>query len=53
MAKTIEEINKKMRHGTVVVTAEEIVDVVRNKGMKKASLEVDVVTTARVSHYPL
>lgn len=46
MGKTIEEINKKIRQGkVVVVTAEEIIDVVKEKGMKKAALEVDVVTT--------
>jgi len=46
MAKTIEEINKKIQQGkVVVVTAEEIIDVVKDKGMKKAALEVDVVTT--------
>ncbi len=46
MAKTIEEINEKIREGkAVVVTAEEIVDVVRQKGSKKAAQDVDVVTT--------
>jgi len=46
MAKTIEEINKKIRQGkVVVVTAEEIIDIVKDRGMKKAALEVDVVTT--------
>ncbi len=46
MAKTIEEINEKIRQGkVVVVTAEEIIGVVKQKGMKKAALEVDVVTT--------
>jgi uncharacterized protein (DUF39 family) len=46
MAKTIEEINKKIQQGkVVVVTAEEIIDVVKDKGMKKAAAEVDVVTT--------
>ena len=46
MAKTIEEINKKIRQGKVVVaTAEEIIDVVKDRGMKKAAMEVDVVTT--------
>jgi uncharacterized protein (DUF39 family) len=46
MAKTIEEINEKIREGkAVVVTAEEIIDVVKQKGVKKAAQEVDVVTT--------
>jgi uncharacterized protein (DUF39 family) len=50
MAKTIEEINEKIRSGSVVVlTAEEIIDVVRKKGIKKASREVDVVTTGTFS----
>ena len=46
MAKTIEEINEKIREGkAVVVTAEEIIDLVKQKGVKKAAQEVDVVTT--------
>ncbi len=46
MAKTIAEINKKIRKGeAVVVTAEEIIDVVAEKGVEKAAAEVDVVTT--------
>jgi len=46
MAKTIEEINKKIEEGkAVVVTAEEIIDLVRQKGTAKAAQEVDVVTT--------
>jgi uncharacterized protein (DUF39 family) len=46
MAKTIEEINEKIKKGDVVVfTAEEIIDVVKEKGLKKAAEEVDVVTT--------
>jgi len=44
--KTIAEINEKIREGkAVVVTAEEIIDVAREKGVKKAAQEVDVVTT--------
>lgn len=44
--KTIREINEKIRTGkAVVVTAEEIIDIVEEKGLKKASQEVDVVTT--------
>ncbi len=44
--KTITEINERIRKGqAVVVTAEEIIDVVKKKGIKKAAQEVDVVTT--------
>ncbi|MEE8618897.1 MAG: homocysteine biosynthesis protein, partial [Dehalococcoidales bacterium] len=46
MAKTITEINEKIREGkAVVVTAEEIIGIVKEKGAKKAAQEVDVVTT--------
>jgi uncharacterized protein (DUF39 family) len=46
MAKTIQEINEKIKKGKAVVyTAEEIIDVVKSKGTKKAAAEVDVVTT--------
>jgi len=46
MAKTIEEINEKIRGGkAVVVTAEEITGIVNQKGVTKAAQEVDVVTT--------
>ena len=46
MAKTIKEINDKIQKGeAVVVTAEEIIDIVEEKGEKKAAEEVDVVTT--------
>ena len=46
MAKTIEEINQKIKNGEVVVfSAEEIIGVVKEKGLKKAAEEVDVVTT--------
>ena len=44
--KTIAEINEKIRQGrAVVVTAEEIIDIVEQKGAVKAAQEVDVVTT--------
>ena len=44
--KTIAEINEKIRKGqAVVVTAEEIIDIVKEKGLQKAAREVDVVTT--------
>ncbi|MBW1781937.1 MAG: homocysteine biosynthesis protein [Deltaproteobacteria bacterium] len=50
MSKTIEEINEKIRSGTAVVfTAEEIIDVVQKKGIKRASRDVDVVTTGTFS----
>ncbi|MCK4325774.1 homocysteine biosynthesis protein, partial [bacterium] len=46
MAKTIAEINEKIKKGeAVVVTAEEIIDLVDEKGTQKAAKEVDVVTT--------
>jgi uncharacterized protein (DUF39 family) len=46
MSKTIEEINEKIRRGeAVVVNAEEIIGIAREKGIKKAAREVDVVTT--------
>ena len=46
MPKTISEINAKIRKGqAVVVTAEEIIDIVAEKGTKRAAEEVDVVTT--------
>lgn len=46
MAKTIREINDKIKKGeAVVVTAEEIIDIVSQKGVRKATQEVDVVTT--------
>ena len=46
MTKTYEEINEKIRQGkAVVVTAEEVIDIVNEKGAKRAAQEVDVVTT--------
>jgi L-aspartate semialdehyde sulfurtransferase len=46
MAKTIAEINEKIKKGqAVVVNAEEIIDLVAKKGVEKAAREVDVVTT--------
>ncbi|HAA89028.1 MAG: Uncharacterized protein XD63_0962 [Thermoanaerobacterales bacterium 50_218] len=45
--KTFEEINEKIKKGTaVVVTAEGIIDLVREKGASEAARQVDVVTTA-------
>ncbi|MDD5427921.1 MAG: homocysteine biosynthesis protein [Candidatus Omnitrophica bacterium] len=46
MPKTIKEINEKIRSGAVVVvTAEEVIDLVGKKGLKEAARHVDVVTT--------
>jgi len=50
MVRTIAEINDKIRSGSVVVvTAEEIIGIAREKGIKKAAREVDVVTTGTFS----
>jgi uncharacterized protein (DUF39 family) len=50
VTRTIEEINEKIRSGSaVVVTAEEIIGIARKKGLKKATQEVDVVTTGTFS----
>lgn len=46
MPKTIDEINKKIKEGkAVVVTAEEIIDIVNRDGVEGAAKKVDVVTT--------
>ncbi len=46
MSKTIAEINDKIKQGkAVVVTAEELIELVEEKGVKKTTREVDVVTT--------
>jgi L-aspartate semialdehyde sulfurtransferase len=46
MPKTIAEINEKIKSGqAVVVTAAEIIDIVKKEGLKKAAKRVDVVTT--------
>ena len=46
MNKTISEINEKIKQGkAVVVTAEEVIEIVRAKGTKRAAQEIDVVTT--------
>jgi len=48
--KTIQEINEKIKQGrAVVVTAEEMIDIVRKKGEVKAAKKVDVVTTGTFS----
>jgi uncharacterized protein (DUF39 family) len=50
MSKTIAEINEKIKKGkAVVVTAEEIIELTRTKGIKKVAQEVDVVTTGTFS----
>jgi uncharacterized protein (DUF39 family) len=44
--KTIAEINEKIRKGqAVVATAEEIIDIAKEKGITRAAREVDIVTT--------
>lgn len=44
--KTYEEINARIKRGeAVVVTAEEIIEIVAEKGVEQAAREVDVVTT--------
>ena len=44
--KTIAEINERIKNGhAVVATAEEIIDIVKEKGISRAAREVDVVTT--------
>lgn len=50
MAKTIAEINEKIRKGkAVVVTAKEVIDIAKQKGVHRAAEEVDVVTTGTFS----
>jgi uncharacterized protein (DUF39 family) len=50
VSKTIQEINRKIKEGeAVVVTAEEMVDLVKGKGARKTAQEVDVVTTGTFS----
>ena len=46
MAKTIAEINEKIRNGkAVVLTAEEVINIAKKKGVSRAANEIDVVTT--------
>ena len=48
--RTIKEINQKIKQGgVVVVTADEMTDIVKKKGPKKAAREIDVVTTGTFS----
>jgi uncharacterized protein (DUF39 family) len=50
MAKTIQEINDKIKQGNaVVVTAEEIIGIVAEEGIEAAAKKVDVVTTGTFS----
>ena len=50
VSKTIDEINRKIKKGkVVVVTADEMVDIVKKKGAEKAAREIDVVTTGTFS----
>lgn len=47
MKRTIAEINEKIRKGrAVILTAEEMVQLVKEEGVKEAARRVDVVTTA-------
>jgi L-aspartate semialdehyde sulfurtransferase len=44
--KTIQQINERIKQGkAVVITAAEMVDIVKKKGPEKAAREIDVVTT--------
>lgn len=50
MAKTIEEINEKIKKGNaVILTAEEIISYAQENGIKKTAQDIDVVTTATFS----
>jgi len=50
MPKTIDEINARIKSGKVVVlTAEEVIEAVREKGHRQAAREIDVVTTGTFS----
>jgi uncharacterized protein (DUF39 family) len=49
-SRTIDEINRKIKQGTVVVvTANEMTDIVKKRGAEKAAREIDVVTTGTFS----
>jgi L-aspartate semialdehyde sulfurtransferase len=48
--KTIDEINRRIKEGqVVVVTAEEMIDIVKENGPEKAARDIDVVTTGTFS----
>ena len=50
VSKTIDDINRKIKEGNVVVvTADEMVGIVKKSGAEKAAREVDVVTTGTFS----
>ena len=50
MAKTVAEINDKIRKDkAVVVTAEEVIDIAKERGVRKAAEGIDVVTTGTFS----
>ena len=50
IAKTVEEINKKIKQGkAVVITAADMVNTVKELGPEKAAAEIDVVTTGTFS----
>ena len=52
MAKTIKEINEKIKKGkAVVVTAEEIIDIVDKKGVKRASENQCILASEIVDGY--
>jgi len=38
-----------MKHHTIVVTAKETIDVVKQKGIKRSAIEVDVFTASTFS----
>ncbi len=45
--KTFEEINEKIKHGkAVVVTAEEVIPLAKERGIREVAEKVDIVTTA-------
>ena len=47
MVKTLQEINEKIKKGqAVIVTKEELLDLIEKQGIEKTAKEVDVVTTA-------
>ena len=50
MGKTIAEINERIANGqAVVVTAEEVIEIAADKGIKEAAREIDVVTTGTLT----
>ena len=50
MSKTIAEINEKIKRGkAVVLTAVEVIDLAKEKGISKTAEEIDVVTTGTFS----